>query len=276
MVQPVNLTDEFAVLVTGFSGQNIGVYFSEAEDKWIQSQSSNGYDFDSSVAPNARFLAQDTSDNNVYDYSYNYYMYPLIMLHGYENYAGFVERDNSNTSFTEFTAPAAGGVAVNDSSFAGQLYTALPWQDADGFDNYTINIDYGNETPWLEGLVQNEDGTYTISQIVNGTNPDQSKSFVNTAYWDEDGMQVVGFSAQALPSGKTGRHAIVSINANGYFSNKIVIRQGNDNFTAADGIESISVNGKKATNGRTYNIAGQQVNKAYKGVVIRDGKKFIQ
>ena len=37
-----------------------------------------------------------------------------------------------------------------------------------------------------------------------------------------------------------------------------------------------SVKGAKAENGASYNLAGQKVNAAYKGVVIKDGKKYIQ
>lgn len=285
MVQPVDVADQYAVVVTGFRGTNLGFYFTEApENFYVTSQTTDpsgraSYTFDSNTPVTTRMLYVNSNNRSI-DLGYRYPYYASIILHGTQNYAGFDESSTDEkgivTSFTEFTAAPGGGVAVNDSGYVGQLYTALPWQDADGFDNYTINIDYGNETPWLVGLVQNEDGTYSISQIASSTNIDVTKSFVNTANWENYGIQVVGFSAQALPAGKTGRHAIISINANGYESNKIVVRQGDDNFTAADGIEAITVNGKKATNGRIYNIGGQQVNKAYKGVVIRDGKKFIQ
>ena len=37
-----------------------------------------------------------------------------------------------------------------------------------------------------------------------------------------------------------------------------------------------TVKGAKAENGAIYNLAGQKVNAAYKGVVIKDGKKYIQ
>ena len=37
-----------------------------------------------------------------------------------------------------------------------------------------------------------------------------------------------------------------------------------------------TVKGAKAENGAIFNLAGQKVNAAYKGVVIKDGKKYIQ
>lgn len=33
---------------------------------------------------------------------------------------------------------------------------------------------------------------------------------------------------------------------------------------------------KENTNASIYNLAGQKVNKSYKGVVIQNGKKFVQ
>ena len=49
-------------------------------------------------------------------------------------------------------------------------------------------------------------------------------------------------------------------------------------FYKAD--ESAGVNevkaATKADNGAIYNLAGQQVSKDYKGVVVKNGKKFIQ
>jgi len=44
-----------------------------------------------------------------------------------------------------------------------------------------------------------------------------------------------------------------------------------DETTAIQGIESV----EEAGNGASYNLAGQKVNAAYKGVVIKDGKKYM-
>lgn len=45
-------------------------------------------------------------------------------------------------------------------------------------------------------------------------------------------------------------------------------------FTQADGISTIA-SGKKADNA-LYNVAGQRVSKSYKGLVIKNGKKFLK
>ncbi len=40
------------------------------------------------------------------------------------------------------------------------------------------------------------------------------------------------------------------------------------------GISNISVDSAKA--GKTYNLAGQQVSDSYKGLVIKNGKKYVK
>jgi hypothetical protein len=48
-----------------------------------------------------------------------------------------------------------------------------------------------------------------------------------------------------------------------------------DGSSIATGIEAPIIIQKKQTDGKWYNLAGQQVDKNYKGVVIVNGKKFI-
>ena len=43
--------------------------------------------------------------------------------------------------------------------------------------------------------------------------------------------------------------------------------------TSTAGIENVAV--KAANNGRTYNLAGQEVGKNFKGIVVKNGKKFM-
>lgn len=47
-------------------------------------------------------------------------------------------------------------------------------------------------------------------------------------------------------------------------------------FTPATTNISSTVENKKANDGATYNLAGQRVDKSYKGIVISDGKKVIR
>lgn len=286
MIQPVDINQEFAVTVSGFMKKNVGFYFTPGLTSYTKKvteypdRNYTVYDYEESQPTPGRYLLVDTLTNNVQNGTWLYAMYPAVVLHGTLNYAGFdVSKQKVKgveASFSEFTAPAAGGLAVNEGDYSAQLYTSLPWRNADGSENYTFNIDYDGEAPWLEGLALNGDGTYSIGQVVATNSIDGTKSFVNTANWNTNGIQVVGFSAQALPSGKTGRHAYVTVNANSYVSNRIVIRQGDDN-TAATGIDNavITDNAIKQ-DGRIFNLAGQQVTKSYKGIVISNGKKYVK
>lgn len=272
MIQPIDLSDRYALVVTGFSGKKIGVYFSQADSKYRTSTSSYAFDYDNTPRT-ARTLYVNGASESI-DLGYNYPSYPTMWLKGVMNYAEFVENQveesGDTTSFTEYTAPDAGGFAANDSGYVCQIYTAKAWNDADGFANYEVKVEYQDgDDAWLVGT----DNLTVDPSSTSG----MTTSFINTSYWANYGQQVLGLYAQALPSGKTGRHAFVTLSYNGTTSNKIVVRQGDDKTTVTDGINAVSVvDNAKATDNRTYNLAGQQVNKAYKGVVVRNGKKFIQ
>ena len=56
--------------------------------------------------------------------------------------------------------------------------------------------------------------------------------------------------------------------------NPVYVLQGD--ATVADAISSVHVSDKTNTDNRIYNLAGQQVSKAYKGIVIENGHKHIQ
>lgn len=273
MLQPVILSDEFAIMVTGFSGKNIGFYYGTAPDYYITGTETTGTGdnartvnvYDDATPTSARFLAMDTTSRKLYDYYFYTPCYPVMFLHGYQDYTEFPTSvtfdDGTTSSFTEYNVPTQGGYAVSslDNSTKIQLYTALPWQDGEGFENYKVDITYPDgEQPWIN---QHEDDATRKSSVTSGD-------------WEQYGLQTLGLYGDALPEGKTGRHAYVTVSSliTDAGSNRIVIRQGDDNTTG------ISQNIKVArdNNSRIYNLAGQQVDAAYKGIVIRNGKKYIQ
>lgn len=49
-------------------------------------------------------------------------------------------------------------------------------------------------------------------------------------------------------------------------------------YTEADGIVDITTGNKTTVNadGKAYNLAGQRVDKSYKGITIQNGKKFVR
>ena len=100
----------------------------------------------------------------------------------------------------------------------------------------------------------------------------EAPEWIEVAYSDENlatqGYLVAQFNVAALTEG-TGRTGVVTFDADGYKYN-ITIVQGDGGPTAVEGVVAPSFNGK------TYNLLGVEVDENYNGVVIKNGKKFIQ
>ena len=133
-------------------------------------------------------------------------------------------------------APVEGGIAMDGEYEAVALYSTV--------------LDFENwgevEAPeWIE---------YVLDESVLSTN----------------GYVVAQFAAAPLPAGETGRTGIVTIDADGYKLD-IVIMQGDGGTTT--GVENVVA---PSFNGKTYNLLGVEVDKNYKGIVIKNGQKTIQ
>ena len=132
-------------------------------------------------------------------------------------------------------APVEGGIAMDGEYEAVALYSTV--------------LDFENwgevEAPeWIE---------YVLDESVLSTN----------------GYVVAQFAAAPLPAGETGRTGIVTIDADGYKLD-IVIMQGDGGTTT--GVENVVV----PANNKTYNLLGVEVDENYKGIVIKNGQKYIQ
>ncbi len=131
----------------------------------------------------------------------------------------------------------------------GALYvvTVCPWVDEDTqAENY-----YSDEMPdWISGI------------------------YYNDYYYDTDNLTYVKFTAEELPAGVTGRVASFRLQGRGYTDDTyVVVVQGDGDPT---GIESIPAAAAASSSAKgTYNIAGQRVVESAKGILVRDGKKFI-
>lgn len=133
-------------------------------------------------------------------------------------------------------APVEGGIAMDGEYEAVALYSTV--------------LDFENwgevEAPeWIE---------YVLDESVLSTN----------------GYVVAQFAAAPLPAGETGRTGIVTIDADGYKLD-IVIMQGDGGTTT--GVENVVA---PSFNGKTYNLLGVEVDENYKGIVIKNGQKTIQ
>lgn len=106
--------------------------------------------------------------------------------------------------------------------------------------------------------------------------------YVDPSLYDNSGLNIVMFKAQPLPEGVKGRKATVyvvgqevTMNGETKYSAKseaITILQGD---ASADSDNIIMTSNTKSSNTATYNMAGQQTKNGFKGIVVRDGKKFF-
>lgn len=87
-------------------------------------------------------------------------------------------------------------------------------------------------------------------------------------YYHHHYINQLTITVAALPDGETYREGTISIDAFG-LPVEILVKQGEDPAQAID-----NVNFKN--DGKSYNVLGIEVNEDYKGVVIRNGEKFIR
>ena len=81
-------------------------------------------------------------------------------------------------------------------------------------------------------------------------------------------------NVKPLPEGTTKRATRLWVQGLGYDAqHPIVILQGDAIIT--DGIDNVTTIGNKQSDNRIFNLNGQQVNKAYKGIVVKNGRKML-
>lgn len=147
----------------------------------------------------------------------------------------------SNDGTENHTADFAG--TENDVQGA-PVYTATAWADADDIPFYEV----ADLPEWV--------------------------SKVNVAPAGGNNLYVLSFQCQPLPAGVSGRSARVKVQGRGGIAsdNYIYLLQGD--ATIESGINDVKADSKKANN-VIYNLKGQQVSKAAKGILIQNGKKFF-
>jgi len=137
-------------------------------------------------------------------------------------------------------------VAAGDAALPGvYVYTAQPWTNEDMSEEYY----YAEDVPeWILSLN------------------------VDISNYDDYNLNIVNATCEPLPEGVTGRYAELYIQGRGVKSvDPIYVIQGEVEITGINAVKNES----KAVNAATFNMAGQQVNKDFKGLVIKNGKKFM-
>lgn len=172
------------------------------------------------------------------------------------------------------------GKAYTLSAVSGSTATFTPVQEIKAYTPYLL-IPFASDK-FLENIVAPKDITAVPAKAK--TSVPGGYSFVGTLQAEtsvkKDGMEVYGFSANEGKFVHAGNKA--SIDAfRAYISvpsaalSTAASRSIDIDFGGTTGINEIQ-NAHSSSAAATYDVAGKRVDKNYKGVVIRNGKKMIQ
>ena len=182
---------------------------------------------------------------------------------------------------------------VLDMSFYGMFDKAYVFTngifktDVDGTDYSKIRVSADGKTVTFDGTSQECEGLpiATATQFSNGDSGEPYYDIPNLPSWihvsvDESTREKYGFSMlmftfDALPAGTTGRNAVLTLTSRGGVEANlpICIAQGDAEISGIEGVQISNASAKKDS--RMFNLAGQQVGKNFKGIVVKDGKKFL-
>ena len=152
-----------------------------------------------------------------------------------------------------------------------------------GYDAYWPYAEYASSTEVLVAPVEGGvamDGEYSAFAIYTNVydleawiiDEEESAEWLEIAIDDSaletDGYFVAQLTATALPEGEKGRKGAFVIDVDGY-KLSIPVVQGE----VETGVENVVT---PSFNGKIYNLLGVEVDENYKGIVIKNGQKFIQ
>lgn len=230
------IEDEFAIVFEGWNNGTFSAY-----------TMIDGYDRNNSL-PSTFF--------NMVDEEGNYYAtgnYQHLQV-GFSNAAyGFLY----TTDDTNLTIPATGGTA------SLQVTPMLYSVNAERTEKYTrLWIEKAlTDTNLEDDYIYDEEGNLVgISWL--------SIDVANEEYTGEVSKFDLVFAAEALPEGVSSRSANIVFAQEGALL-KVTVTQGE-----ATGI-SVTTKTVKTGNAQMFNLAGQRVNSSFKGLVVKDGKKFM-
>ena len=244
VIEPFVLSDEYCIILS-WTGENNKVNIAANEfdradaDKYART-------------PGYMILKDEQGETSFTTLSYNAVTLTPIFQAMFDYVKVYDELTSASTGevFTDMnvlTALADGGDMwdVEDEGINTFAYveTFLSWTDAEGNDNYFVD----DLPEWINDVLVYED-----------REGDEASGFT-----------FVSFNCQPLPAGVSSRTAEVHITGRGFTSDPIIIIQN-----SATGIHIQNAD-KKAVSAASYNVAGQRVNKNYKGLVINNGRKIM-
>lgn len=249
--EPVVLDCAFTVVIEGFDQEGVDVGFGAYKN----------YEPDVTEPSHNLEYNVETGEAGAWGYQtpFNIGLTFNALFDTVLNY-GDVEATDGNEYPTYYVEIEADGTSSHNAIF-GDLEGAMvlvgtPWFTEEGDEMY------GAELPeWIQGMTATEYAPAGEGDIVS--------------QW------VINFTADELPADVTGRGAFIFIEGRGVtMEEPIFVFQGDpdagwEDAMNAAGIEFVTKNPMTVNNGKLYNVAGQVVNGNFKGIVIKDGKKFM-
>lgn len=258
-VEPITINEPFVAYIADINQDGINFGFlgqtAIAEDRFTYTYTySNG-----STTNDITFFDCADSDGNSYSFSYqdtqicmsfracfDYVEVPSeIEFYTDETYTETVTYDQMNQLQVSDDGTTVTNVGASDIDYAYALV------NFDWINQETGEEEYSYELPdWIDELVVEDAG---------------------------NGYKYLTVTAQALPSGTENRSAVIYFEGKGYTSTEpLIILQG-EGASAETGISTVSVtNSSAAGETKAYNLAGQLVDDSYKGIVVKNGHKFIK
>ena len=152
------------------------------------------------------------------------------------SFDGYFPTINNDTTINEMNAPVAGGYA-----YYGQ--------------------DTEDQIVWLISNVNYEDWEFEADEWIE-------PQIVSTDYWESSNAIALAFEVEALPEGEQYREGTVTFIADGA-EITLTISQGENPHQGIKNVEAVKDN-------KTYDVLGREVKNDFKGVVIRNGEKFVR
>lgn len=153
-----------------------------------------------------------------------------------------------------------------------------------GFTNCAMAVGYtpadtvyfdakgGDLSATIEGKTENYDIAYTMLSDWDVTADEWITAQVDESAL-KNGLIAITATAQALPEGETSRVGKITLSRADL--GKTITFTCIQSDKAATGIKGVETNNEAKKNSAVFNLAGQRVNKSYKGLVIKNGRKYI-
>ena len=167
------------------------------------------------------------------------------------------------------------------SLFVGLLGATYGYLNTEDDTNITIPTEGGEAAINVEAMLRSVDAesgapTYRlfIDEVISDSELDDETGLptwlqIGIGNVNESGTEfTIGFAADALPTGIEGRQATIVFMQEGA-KLEVTVTQGK-----ATGV-NVTTKTVKTSNAAMFNLAGQRVNKNFKGLVVKDGQKFM-